>query len=148
MTGGVFTTSVHIAAAPAEVFPYLVDPDLIVRWMGDHARLDATPGGVYELDINGVPIRGAFVEVDPPRRLVFSWGVAGHDTIPPGATTVEIVLTPDGSGTVVELAHHDLPPDELAKHDVGWGHFLARLVVAGRGDDPGPDPWAESDGET
>lgn len=142
MTDGTFTTTVRIDASPEEVFPYLTDADLLTRWMGDYARLDANPGGEYVVDINGVPIRGTFVEVDPPKRLVFSWGVAGHDTFPAGATTVEIVLIADGTSTIVELAHHDLPPDELAKHDSGWGHFLARLVVAAAGRDPGPDPWA------
>jgi hypothetical protein len=27
-------------------------------------------------------------------------------------------------------------------HAEGWLHFLARLVVAAEGRDPGPDPWA------
>jgi uncharacterized protein YndB with AHSA1/START domain len=110
--------------------------------MGDYAELDALPGGAYTVDINGIPIRGRFVEVDPPKRVVFSWGVAGHDTLPPGATTVAIALTADGDGTIVELTHHDLPPDELAKHDTGWRHFLPRLAVAAAGGEPGPDPWA------
>jgi uncharacterized protein YndB with AHSA1/START domain len=110
--------------------------------MGEYAELDATAGGVYALDINGVPVRGNFVEVDPPKRLVFSWGVAGNDALPAGSTTVEIVLTADGPGTIVELAHRDLPPDEVPKHETGWSHFLDRLVVAAAGGDPGPDPWA------
>jgi uncharacterized protein YndB with AHSA1/START domain len=142
MTDATFTTSVRIDATPDEVFPYLTDADLVTRWMGDYAELDPTPGGAYVLDINGVPIRGSFVEIEPPNRLVFSWGVPGHDTLPPGSTTVEIVLTSDGAGTIVQLSHHDLPPDELPKHDTGWGHFLARLIVAAPGGDPGPDPWA------
>jgi uncharacterized protein YndB with AHSA1/START domain len=142
VSDGTFTTTVRIDATPDEVFPYLTEPGLITRWMGDYAKLDATPGGGYALDINGVPIRGSFVEVDPPNRLVFSWGVAGHDTLPAGSTTVEIVLTPDGASTIVQLAHHDLPPDELPKHDTGWSHFLARLTIVAAGGDPGPDPWA------
>lgn len=142
MTDATFTTSVRIDATPDEVFPYLTNTELITRWMGDYAELDPTPGGGYALDINGVPIRGHFVEIDPPNRLVFSWGVPGHDTLTPGSTTVEIVLTSDGASTVVQLAHHNLPPDELSNHDTGWAHFLARLIVAAAGGDPGPDPWA------
>jgi uncharacterized protein YndB with AHSA1/START domain len=34
-----FTTSVRIAAAPETVFPYLTDPALMVRWMGEWADL-------------------------------------------------------------------------------------------------------------
>jgi uncharacterized protein YndB with AHSA1/START domain len=137
-----YTTSIRIDAAPAEVFPYLVDSDLIVRWMGDWAELDPAPGGKYVVDINGVPVRGEFVAVEPPHRLVFTWGAAGNDALPPGSTTVEIRLLPDGSGTLLELAHRELPPEQVPQHGIGWTHFLGRLAVAGTGGDPGPDPWA------
>jgi uncharacterized protein YndB with AHSA1/START domain len=136
-----YTTSIRIDAAPAEVFPYLVDAELIVRWMGDWADLDPVPGGRYAADVGGVPIRGEFVVVEPPHRLVFTWGAAGSDVLAPGSSTVEIVLSPDAGGTLLELAHRDLPPEELPQHGIGWGHFLERLVVAGTGADPGPDPW-------
>ena len=141
MSDDIFTTSVRIAAPPADVFPYLTDAALVVRWMGDWADLQPTPGGTYAVDVNGVPIRGEYVAVDPPHRVVFTWGAAGNDTLAPGSTTVEIVLRPDGAGTVVDLVHRGLPPDELPKHEVGWAHFLGRLVVAAAGGDPGPDPW-------
>jgi uncharacterized protein YndB with AHSA1/START domain len=136
-----FTTSVRIAAPPEEVFPYLTDRDLIVRWMGEWADLQPVAGGTFALDINGVPIRGEYVVVDPPRRLVVTWGAAGSDALPPGSTTVEVVLRADGDSTVLELTHRNLPPDELPKHGIGWGHFLDRLVIAAGGDDPGGDPW-------
>jgi hypothetical protein len=68
--------------------------------------------------------------------------LAGNDVIGPGSTTVEIRLRPDGDGTLLELAHRNLPAEELRQHGIGWGHFLGRLVVAATGADPGPDPWA------
>jgi uncharacterized protein YndB with AHSA1/START domain len=138
----VFNASVRIDAPPAAVFPYLTDPALIVRWMGDWAELDPTAGGKFLLDINGVPIRGEYLVVEPPRRLVFTWGAAGSEVLPPGCSTVEIVLHPDGDGTRLELAHRDLPHDELDRHQTGWGHFLSRLTIAGAGGNPGSDPWA------
>jgi len=73
---------------------------------------------------------------------VFSWGAAGSELIAPGSTTVEIVLRSDGGGTLVELVHRGLPPEEVARHGIGWGHFLDRLAVTAAGGDPGPDPWA------
>jgi uncharacterized protein YndB with AHSA1/START domain len=142
VSDGTYSAAVRIAAPPEAVFPYLTDAALVVRWMGDWAELDPRPNGAVAIDINGVPIRGRFLEVDPPRRLVFTWGTPGSDTLPPGSTTVEISLQVDGDGTVVELVHRDLPPDELPKHDTGWQHFLGRLVVAAAGGDPGRDPWA------
>jgi len=147
---GVYTTAVRILAPPEAVFPYLVDPELIVRWMGEWAELDPTPGGKLALDVTGIPLRGEFLVVEPPNRVVFTWGVAGSDGFRPGSTTVEIRLRPDGpdaAATVVELSHRDLPDDELVQHSIGWGHFLARLAAAATGSDPGPDPWAAPSGQ-
>jgi uncharacterized protein YndB with AHSA1/START domain len=137
-----YVTEVRITATPDEVFPYLTDADLMVQWMGNWAELDPVAGGKFVLDINGVPVRGEYLAVEPPHRVVFSWGCAGHETLPPGSTTVEITLRADGDETVLELVHRDLPPEELAQHDTGWGHFLPRLAIAASGGDPGPDPWA------
>ncbi len=92
-----------------------------------------------------MPIRGEYLVVDPPHRVVFSWGAAGSDVLAPGSTTVEIMLRPDGAGTVLELVHRGLPPEELPRHGIGWGHFLDRLVVAAAGGEPGPDLWAPAD---
>jgi uncharacterized protein YndB with AHSA1/START domain len=137
-----YSTELRIAAPPADVFPYLTDASLMVRWMGDWAELDPTPDGPFVVDITGVPIRGRFVIVEPPHRVVFTWGAAGSDVLPPGSTTVEITLRADGDGTVLQLVHRDLPPEELPKHSAGWGHFLQRVAIAASGGDPGPDPWA------
>jgi uncharacterized protein YndB with AHSA1/START domain len=137
-----YSTSLRIEADPAAVFPYLTHPDLIVSWMGDWADLDPVAGGRFVVDINGIPIRGRYLVVEPPHRVVFSWGAAGNDALPPQSTTVEITLRADGTGTILELVHRDLPIEEQPKHAVGWGHFLERLAIAAPGRDPGPDPWA------
>jgi uncharacterized protein YndB with AHSA1/START domain len=139
-----FVASVHVAALPEQVFPYFTRADAIVRWMGDYAVLEPQPGGEFTLDINGVPVRGRYLELEPPHRLVISWGHAGSERLPPGASTVEVTLTPDGDGTTVRIVHRDLPDLEARQHAVGWPHFLERLVVAGAGGDAGPDPWATS----
>jgi uncharacterized protein YndB with AHSA1/START domain len=104
------TASVHIDAPPERVYEYFTRPEAIVSWMGEYALLEAEPGGRFALDIKGAPVRGRFLELDPPRRLLISWGYAGSDHLPPGASTVEIRLTADRGGTRVELQHRDLPP--------------------------------------
>jgi uncharacterized protein YndB with AHSA1/START domain len=136
------TTSVHIDADPEHVFDYFTKPGAILQWMGDYAVLDPVPGGQFTLDINGVPVRGRYLEVDRPRRLLLSWGHAGSDRLPPGASTVEVTLTPRDGGTTVTVVHAGLPDPEARQHHLGWAHFLARLVAAAGGGDPGPDPWA------
>ena len=103
--------------------------------------------GTYAVDITGIPIRGRFLDIEPPRRLVFTWGVAGNDAFPAGSSTVEITLTPDRDATVLELVHSGLPADEVPKHGTGWTHFLGRLGVLAAGGDPGPDTWTGPDAE-
>jgi uncharacterized protein YndB with AHSA1/START domain len=116
----------------------------MVRWMGQHATLKPVPGGAFEIDINGVPVRGQYLEVDPPRRVLVSWGVAGNTGMPPGATEVEFTLTPTPQGTRLRLVHRGLSPGQEDIHAAGWQHFLARLTRAADGGDPGPDPWRQA----
>lgn len=145
-TGGTesFTTELDLHAPIEEVFRHLTDPDAMTRWMGQHATLEPAQGGAFELDINGVPVRGRYLHIDPPRRVVVSWGVAGNAEIPPGATEVEFTLTPTPVGTRLRLVHRGLPPSQALMHDTGWNHFLARLTLAAAGTDPGRDPWNQA----
>jgi hypothetical protein len=62
--------------------------------------------------------------------------------MPPGSTTVEIVLTPTPEGTRLELEHRDLPLEEQGPHAIGWPHYLVRLAVVATGGDPGRDPFS------
>jgi uncharacterized protein YndB with AHSA1/START domain len=134
------TASVHVEAPPEAVYEYFTRPQAIVRWMGDYALLEPEPGGRFSLDIHGAPVRGQFLELDAPHRLVISWGYAGSDRLPPGASTVEVRLIAHDGGTLVELEHRDLPADERPGHATGWAHYLDRLAVAGAGGTPGADP--------
>ena len=64
MTGDVYRTELEVDAPPERVFDHFVRPELMVRWMGDFARLEARDGGLFAVDINGVIIRGSFVRVE------------------------------------------------------------------------------------
>jgi len=130
---------IHIDADPALVFDYFTKPEAMVRWMGEFAHLDATPGGEFKVDVRGAPVRGRYLELDPPHRLVIAWGYAGSDRHPPGASTVEVRLIADAGGTRVEVEHRDLPAEETPGHTTGWRHYLDRLRVAAAGRDPGKD---------
>ncbi|MCW2940829.1 MAG: hypothetical protein JWN00_3814 [Actinomycetia bacterium] len=69
------------------------------------ASLDSVAGGELSVDINGSPIRGVYLEVDPPHRVVVSWGIASDDEHPPGSSRVEFTLTEISGGTRLELLH-------------------------------------------
>jgi len=139
-----FRTSIDIEAQPEQVFDHFVRPELLVRWMGDVARLQAVKGGMFSVDINGVLIRGHFVRIERPRFIEIAWGEAGNDAMPPGATSLRVTFLALGNVTRVELEHTGLLPAEASKHAIGWTHFIARLGVAAAGGNPGPDPWKTS----
>ena len=141
-----FITEVELPAPVEEVFRHLTDPAAMIRWMGQHATLQPVPGGAFDVDINGVPVRGRYLEVEPPRRVLVSWGVTGNPELPPGATQVEFTLTPTAAGTRLRLVHSGLPPQQASIHEAGWQHFLDRLTRAASGPDPGADPWNQASG--
>lgn len=134
---------VRIDARPETVFAFFTDPGKMTRWKGTSAELDARPGGVYRVSVTDRAVAiGEYVEVDPPNRVVFTWGWEGDEHVPPGSSTVEVTLTADGDATIVRLVHRDLPAHAGPLHEEGWDHFLPRLQVAAAGGDPGPDPRA------
>ena len=141
MTGDLTNTvelQVRLNAPPEEVFLYLTEPERYIRWQGVKAELDPRPGGVYRvwMDANTVA-SGTYVEIEPARRVVFTWGWEGNERVPPGSTTVELTLEADGDGTVLSLRHTGLPDGEAAAmHEDGWRHFTARLALVARRADP------------
>ncbi len=96
----VYERELQIDASPETVWEFLVDPEKVARWKGLPATaFDPQPGGAYRIEI--VPGRvasGAFVELERPRRLVYTWGwepgPEGPNPVPPGSSTVEIELEP------------------------------------------------------
>ena len=139
-----FATRLEIDAPIDHVFDHLVRPELLVRWMGDYATLDARPGGAFAVDINGVIIRGEYARVERPHLVEIAWGEAANPLMPPGSTRLVIQLSEVEGRVVLELTHDGLQGSEAAKHAIGWPHFLDRLVALAAGHDPGRDPWSTS----
>jgi uncharacterized protein YndB with AHSA1/START domain len=128
---------IDIAAEPETVFGFFVDPDKLTRWLAVEATLDPHPGGACHQVHDAGPdrglfhMRGEFLEVDPPKRVVFSWGFTEPQIgVAPGASTVEVTLAPVGDGTRVRLVHRGLPPAAVGDHSGGWTTMLERLARA------------------
>jgi uncharacterized protein YndB with AHSA1/START domain len=121
---------VRIAASPDVVFPYFTDANLVTGWLAQKADLDPRPGGLFAIDVDGGKAQGSYVEVDPPHRVVFTWGIPGDNELPVGSSTVEVVLVAEPAGTVVTLTHRDLPAAKRPSHREGWDRHLGGLVAA------------------
>lgn len=144
------TVERRIQGDPAEVFSYFTDPDKHVLWQGLSAELDPRPGGVYLVEMTPRSrVRGRYVSVDKPRRIVLEWGIEAEPgfpgvvyAVPPGSSTVEITFAPDGDATIVRVVHSGLARDDAAGFTtLGWTGYLDRLTRLSFGEDPGPDPF-------
>jgi uncharacterized protein YndB with AHSA1/START domain len=129
---------IRIEARPEIVFEYFVDPDRLVRWMGKHATLEPKPGGLFRVDYgpeNG-GVRGEFLAVERPSRVVFTWGWENSDDpIQPGQSTVEVTIRAVDGASHLTLRHSGLIGASRVSHDDGWAYFLPRLSEAVATDD-------------
>ena len=139
---GTFRATIEIKATPDAVYRQFVEPERLVHWMGDVARLEAVEGGVFSIDINGVLIRGHFVALEHNRRIEVAWGELGNAAMPSGAMRLVIELAAIPGSTRLTLTRSGLAEDEAEKHAIGWPHFLARFMTCTEIHDPGSDPWA------
>jgi uncharacterized protein YndB with AHSA1/START domain len=132
---------IFIKAPPAHVYQLLTDAELLTTWMAPIAAADARPGGrISWTHANGDSVIGAFVELVPARRIVFTYGWDRPDVgIAPGSTIVEIDLRPADGGTELKLTHRGLAGRMADAHRGGWANYLGRLRAVAEGKDPGPD---------
>jgi uncharacterized protein YndB with AHSA1/START domain len=121
---------IKVDAPPETVFAFLADAEKVSSWWGQAKEIQARPGGPLRVEFpdQNVLIVGEFVEVEAPGRVVFTFGFEGHPVLPPASTTVEITLRADGQGTVLRLAHRDLPASEEGVIRQGWEAYLSRLA--------------------
>lgn len=117
-------------APPERVFEAFRDPELLGVWAapGEHStegiRMEFEVGGTYRREMRFPDgslhlLTGTYLEIDPPRRLVYTYL---WETIP-GApeTRVEIELQSVNQGTEVRLLHTGFDAEEVAEdHRSGW----------------------------
>lgn len=154
MPEGTIEVERRISAPPEIVFSYFTDPTKYRLWQGVDADLDPRPGGRFRVRMTGRSrhiATGEYLEVSPPTRVLFTWGwepdqslLDEQTDVPPGTSTVEVTLVPDGDATIVRLRHSGLPTEPTCRfHHWGWDSTMLRLVTAAEGGDPGPGPFQD-----
>jgi uncharacterized protein YndB with AHSA1/START domain len=121
---------------PSTVFRALTEPDLYARWMGPEGssvtvdEMQATEGGRLAFRVKMAQegpefgLHGVYREIDPPKRLVHTWAMAGD----PSVSTVTFELFPHDEGTRMVLTHVGLVDEaDRAQNEGGWRHQLDRL---------------------
>jgi uncharacterized protein YndB with AHSA1/START domain len=132
-------------AAPAErVFEAFTNEEVMRRWWHvrphwdtPEARVDLRVGGevrvrMYDPDKDTIyGGRGSYTEIDPPRRLAFTWvwdDVRENDQ--PVETKIEIDFTETEGATKVRFTHRDLWAEEaVSDHEDGWSGCLDNLAL-------------------
>ncbi len=134
----------RFGASPAAVYAAWTRPELLARWWGPHhtrvesAEVDARVGGRFRVALvedNGArhEVSGVYSEVEPERKLVFSWAWAGAP--PERESRVTVSFRPAPEGTELTLVHDRFADaDTAARHRRGWTESLERLSARLAGD--------------
>lgn len=127
------------AFSAERVFDAWLNPEITRRWLFTtdesevvEINIDARVGGKFEIvDRRDTPefkgdIRhiGEYLEIDRPRRLVFTFGVPQFD---PAMSRVEIDIVAKGSGCELTLTHNGVPAEWQKQTTQGWAMLLGNL---------------------
>jgi uncharacterized protein YndB with AHSA1/START domain len=127
----------RIGASAQDLFDAWLDPAALGAWLRpfDTVRTDATAdpvvGGRYRIDMHQpdggvVEHIGTYVEIEPPRRLVFTWASPAtqhKDSL----VTIEFIES-DGATEII-LTHEQLPDYMAQAHTGGWTSALEKLAA-------------------
>jgi uncharacterized protein YndB with AHSA1/START domain len=133
-----------IAAPPAKVYSLWVEPDRLVKWWGPEGydipehSLDIRSGGAWRTvmrspDGSRHTVSGAYRELVPEKRLVFTWGweddngKRGHET----EVTVTFEAAPGGTRLVLRQRPFE-DKDSRDRHRKGWESSLNCLELAAK----------------
>jgi len=112
------------------------DPAQFVRWFGpkkwtvECCEIDARPGGSWQAwlkrgDGASVYISGVYTELEPDRRIAFTWNAEGAQPDTSSLVTVEFLDCVDG--VEVCVTHRELTTGQAVDMDIGWNSTLDSL---------------------
>lgn len=124
-------------ASVEKVFDAWLNPELARRFAfatptGEMIRYEIEPrvGGKFNFtdrrpDMGDVAHVGEYLEIDRPRRLVFTFGVPKFD---PTFTTVTLDITPTDAGCELSLTHTGVLDEWKDETPKGWTMILDALA--------------------
>ena len=136
-TGPIVQLRRRVSASAEEIFDLWTKPELMARWMSPFpgavdckASCDLRLGGAFSLVMSSKEssreVSGTYVEIDRPRKLVFTWIGPLTNNV---NTLVTVELNPRGDETDVVVTHERLPTPAIHEgHTKGWGHILDHLA--------------------
>lgn len=127
------------AVSAEQVFDAWLKRSMIEQWMFGpavrdeeiiHLVMDPRVGGTFsflvERDGENLEHLGKYLEIDRPRRLVFSWMVADE---PVGSrVTVEIASGETGSEVTLTQELHPALANQIAAAEASWARMLEVLA--------------------
>jgi uncharacterized protein YndB with AHSA1/START domain len=119
---------------PEKVWRALTDPALLAEWLLPVIDLRLEPGAAFTFKTQAYPgwdgtVNCRFVEIEPQRKLSYTWTVPFLDTV------VTFTLTPTASGTRLSLVQTGFKEDQKRESGgarYGWkmmGGKLADLLA-------------------
>jgi uncharacterized protein YndB with AHSA1/START domain len=131
------TISRTVPALPERAYAAWIEPEQLATWWWPHLpdttyEVDARPGGSYRIDspTAGIRVEGTFTEVEPARRLVYTWlwSSGGDGDVP--EDVVEVTFEPDGAGTTIVTVRHTSVEDiAQGGAEQGWNDVMNRLAA-------------------
>jgi uncharacterized protein YndB with AHSA1/START domain len=127
----------RFAASPERVFDAWLDREKLGKWLfvtptGRMVRVAVDPrvGGSFCIvdrrDGEDVEHTGEYLDIDRPRRLVFTFAVMKFS---PEGTRVTVDIVPSGAGCELTLIHEGVLPDYKSRTEVGWSGILDLLAA-------------------
>src|SRR5271155_3338642 len=124
----------RFAAKPERVFDAWLDPKTAGKWLfatptGVMTRVEIDPrvGGKFTIvrrDGEEIEHVGEYLEIDRPRRLVFTFGVPKFSS---EMTRVAIEIVGSGEGCELTLTNEGVLPDYGERTKEGWTMILGNL---------------------
>jgi uncharacterized protein YndB with AHSA1/START domain len=125
----------RFGAPAARVFNAWIDPAQAGLWLFATAsrpvtrlEIDARASGSFRfVERNGgtdIEHAGEYIEIDQPRRLIFTLRERGLSS---GQTRVNVEIVPLKAGCEVTLVHEGVPPDQASRIEGRWAGMLYGL---------------------